>query len=178
MGVESLTAATVRRVVNVQREPLVTVSFRQTAGREILSCRGDESNPGGCVPERALHAHVHWAIRGPAANGGSHFRRAVVAFSSYMSLTALYAVVREFLVIVALAYASVVALTHLGGPESAHQSVWLLAPICPTDQRSRHSAFGTARTQLGRRPPEYPLVAASRCHCCGAGAVESDRLAY
>jgi hypothetical protein len=41
MGVESLTAATVRRVVNVQREPLVTVSFRQTAGREILSCRGD-----------------------------------------------------------------------------------------------------------------------------------------
>src|SRR6187399_742177 len=27
MGVESLTAATVRRVVNVQREPLVTVSF-------------------------------------------------------------------------------------------------------------------------------------------------------
>jgi hypothetical protein len=41
MGVESLTAATVRRVVNVQREPLVSVSFRQTAGREIVSCRGD-----------------------------------------------------------------------------------------------------------------------------------------
>jgi hypothetical protein len=41
MGVESLTAATVRRVVNVQREPLVTVSFRQTGGREIVSCRGD-----------------------------------------------------------------------------------------------------------------------------------------
>jgi hypothetical protein len=41
MGVESLTPTTVRRVVNVQREPVVTVLFRQTAGREILSCRGD-----------------------------------------------------------------------------------------------------------------------------------------
>jgi hypothetical protein len=41
MGVESLTALTVRRVVNVQREPVVTVAFRQTAGREIVSCRGD-----------------------------------------------------------------------------------------------------------------------------------------
>jgi hypothetical protein len=41
MGVESLTATTVRRVVNVQRDPLVTVSFRQTSGREIVSCRGD-----------------------------------------------------------------------------------------------------------------------------------------
>ena len=41
MGVESLTATTVRRVVNVQRDPLVTVSFRQTTGREIVSCRGD-----------------------------------------------------------------------------------------------------------------------------------------
>jgi hypothetical protein len=41
MGVESLTTTTVRRVVNVQREPVVTVSFRQTAGREIISCRGD-----------------------------------------------------------------------------------------------------------------------------------------
>jgi hypothetical protein len=41
MGVESLTATTVRRVVNLQREPVVTVSFREKAGREILSCRGD-----------------------------------------------------------------------------------------------------------------------------------------
>jgi hypothetical protein len=41
MGVESLTATTVRRLVNVQRQPLITVSFRQTAGREIVSCRGD-----------------------------------------------------------------------------------------------------------------------------------------
>jgi hypothetical protein len=41
MGVESLTSNTIRRVVNVQREPVVTVTFRQAAGREILSCRGD-----------------------------------------------------------------------------------------------------------------------------------------
>jgi hypothetical protein len=41
MGIESLTTNTVRRVVNVQREPVVTVSFRQPAGREIVSCRGD-----------------------------------------------------------------------------------------------------------------------------------------
>ena len=41
MGVESLTANTVRRVVNLQREPVITVSFRRTAGREIISCRGD-----------------------------------------------------------------------------------------------------------------------------------------
>jgi hypothetical protein len=41
MGVESLTSTTVRRVVNVQREPVVTVAFRQRGGREILSCRGD-----------------------------------------------------------------------------------------------------------------------------------------
>jgi hypothetical protein len=41
MGVESLTATTVRRVVNLQREPVVTVSFRRPAGREIISCRGD-----------------------------------------------------------------------------------------------------------------------------------------
>jgi hypothetical protein len=41
MGMESLTVNTVRRVVNVQREPVVTVAFRQTAGREIVSCRGD-----------------------------------------------------------------------------------------------------------------------------------------
>jgi hypothetical protein len=41
MGLESLTKATVRRVENVQREPVVTVGFRQTSGREIVSCRGD-----------------------------------------------------------------------------------------------------------------------------------------
>jgi hypothetical protein len=41
MGVESLTTATVRRVVNLQREPIVTVAFRSKEGREIISCLGD-----------------------------------------------------------------------------------------------------------------------------------------
>jgi hypothetical protein len=41
MGIESLTPATVRRVVNVQREPVVTVAFRKGEGRQIVSCRGD-----------------------------------------------------------------------------------------------------------------------------------------
>lgn len=41
MGIESLTPATVRRVVNVQREPVVTVEFRKGGGRQIVSCRGD-----------------------------------------------------------------------------------------------------------------------------------------
>jgi hypothetical protein len=41
MGIESLTPATVRRVVNVQREPVVTVAFRRPQGRELVSCRGD-----------------------------------------------------------------------------------------------------------------------------------------
>jgi len=41
MGVDSLTPTTVRRIVNVQRDPLVTVSFRHPSGREIVSCRGD-----------------------------------------------------------------------------------------------------------------------------------------
>jgi hypothetical protein len=40
MGVESLTTTTVRRMVNLQREPVITVSFRQGAGRQIISCRG------------------------------------------------------------------------------------------------------------------------------------------
>jgi hypothetical protein len=40
MGVESLTTTTVRRIANVQREPVITVSFRQPAGREVVSCRG------------------------------------------------------------------------------------------------------------------------------------------
>jgi hypothetical protein len=40
MGIESLTTNTVRRLVNVQREPVITVAFRQHAGREIISCHG------------------------------------------------------------------------------------------------------------------------------------------
>ena len=41
MGIESLTTHTVRRLLNVQREPVVTVAYRRTSQREIVSCRGD-----------------------------------------------------------------------------------------------------------------------------------------
>jgi hypothetical protein len=41
MGIESLTTNTVRRILNVQREPVVTVAFRRPEQREIISCRGD-----------------------------------------------------------------------------------------------------------------------------------------
>ena len=41
MGVDSLTPTTARHLVNVNREPVVTVQFRKVDGREITSCRGD-----------------------------------------------------------------------------------------------------------------------------------------
>jgi hypothetical protein len=41
MGIDSLTPGTVRRLVNIAREPVVTVTFRRTQDREITSCRGD-----------------------------------------------------------------------------------------------------------------------------------------
>jgi len=41
MGIESLTTNTVRRILNVQREPVVTVAYRRPGQREIISCRGD-----------------------------------------------------------------------------------------------------------------------------------------
>jgi hypothetical protein len=41
MGLESLTTTTVRRILNVQREPVVTVAYRRPDKREIVSCRGD-----------------------------------------------------------------------------------------------------------------------------------------
>jgi hypothetical protein len=41
MGIESLTTTTVRRMLNVQREPVVTVAYRRPDKREIVSCRGD-----------------------------------------------------------------------------------------------------------------------------------------
>jgi hypothetical protein len=40
MGVDSLTPATVRRITSFQREPVVTVTFRETSARELISCRG------------------------------------------------------------------------------------------------------------------------------------------
>jgi hypothetical protein len=41
MGIDSLTPTTVRRLVNLAREPVITVAFRRPEGREITSCRGD-----------------------------------------------------------------------------------------------------------------------------------------
>jgi predicted small lipoprotein YifL len=41
MGIDTLTPTTVRRLVNVGLDPVVTVSFRKSEAREITSCRGD-----------------------------------------------------------------------------------------------------------------------------------------
>ena len=41
MGVDSLTPATARVLVSVEREPVVTVSFRRRDSREVVACRGD-----------------------------------------------------------------------------------------------------------------------------------------
>jgi hypothetical protein len=41
MGIDSLTPTTVRRLVNLAREPVITVAFRKTDTHEITSCRGD-----------------------------------------------------------------------------------------------------------------------------------------
>lgn len=41
IGVDSLTPTTARHLLNVNREPVVTVQFRRVDGREITSCRGD-----------------------------------------------------------------------------------------------------------------------------------------
>jgi hypothetical protein len=41
MGVDSLTPTTARHLLNVNREPVVTVQFRKVEGRVIVSCRGD-----------------------------------------------------------------------------------------------------------------------------------------
>jgi hypothetical protein len=41
MGVDTLTSLTVRRLVNLERDPVVTVTFRKPDTREVTSCRGD-----------------------------------------------------------------------------------------------------------------------------------------
>ncbi len=51
MGVDSLTPATARHLLNINREPVVTVQFRKVAGREITSCRGD----GHILEEAAIN---------------------------------------------------------------------------------------------------------------------------
>ncbi len=41
MGIDSLTGVTVRRLENLEREPVVTVAFRKPETHQITSCRGD-----------------------------------------------------------------------------------------------------------------------------------------
>ena len=41
LGIDSLTSTTARHLFNVNREPVVTVSFRRADGHQITSCRGD-----------------------------------------------------------------------------------------------------------------------------------------
>ena len=41
LGIDSLTPTTARHLINMNREPVVTVTFRKTADRQITSCRGD-----------------------------------------------------------------------------------------------------------------------------------------
>jgi len=41
LGIDSLTPTTVRRLVNLAREPVITVAFRRPETREVTSCRGD-----------------------------------------------------------------------------------------------------------------------------------------
>ena len=52
MGIDSLTPTTARHVLNVNREPVVTVQFRKVDGREIVSCRGD----GHILEEATMNA--------------------------------------------------------------------------------------------------------------------------
>jgi hypothetical protein len=52
LGVDSLTPTTARHLLNISREPVVTVQFRKSAGREITSCRGD----GHIIEEAAINA--------------------------------------------------------------------------------------------------------------------------
>lgn len=41
MGADSLTPSTARTLINLAREPVVTVSFRRIDNRATISCRGD-----------------------------------------------------------------------------------------------------------------------------------------
>jgi hypothetical protein len=52
LGIDSLTPTTARQLVNVNREPVVTVSFRKVDGRQITSCRGDSH----ILEEASIHA--------------------------------------------------------------------------------------------------------------------------
>jgi len=52
MGVDSLTPTTARHLLNVNREPVVTVQFRKVEGRVITACRGD----GHILEEASINA--------------------------------------------------------------------------------------------------------------------------
>jgi hypothetical protein len=52
LGIDSLTPTTARHLINMAREPVVTVSFRKAEGREITSCRGD----GHILEESSINA--------------------------------------------------------------------------------------------------------------------------
>jgi hypothetical protein len=41
LGIDSLTPTTARHLINVNREPLITVTFRKPEDHQITSCRGD-----------------------------------------------------------------------------------------------------------------------------------------
>jgi hypothetical protein len=64
MGIDSLAPATVRRLVNLAREPVVTVTFRRTDGHEIVSCRGD-----GQILEEASLNGGRFTVMCTAASG-------------------------------------------------------------------------------------------------------------
>jgi hypothetical protein len=67
MGVDSLTPLTARALVNLAREPVVTVSFRRTANREITSCRGD-----GQILEEATLNGGRFTVMCTTRSGAQH----------------------------------------------------------------------------------------------------------
>ena len=73
MGIDSLTPTTVRRLVNLAREPVITVAFRRTDDpRDHLLPRRQPDSRGSHPQRRAFHGHVHHQLRarsGPCASG-------------------------------------------------------------------------------------------------------------
>ena len=72
MGVDSLTPSTVRCLVNLAREPVVTVGFRRTGDpRDHLLPRRRPDSGGSDPQRRSVHRHVHHAARAPSARCAS-----------------------------------------------------------------------------------------------------------
>jgi hypothetical protein len=57
MGIDSLTDLTVRRLINFEREPVVTAAFRRPETHEITSCRGDSQ-----ILEEAAVSGGHYTL--------------------------------------------------------------------------------------------------------------------